>query len=115
MNRDRATGPREVHLEARDHLSRVHAGFHQFQGDPPARRFGLIRQPDFAHAAFPDQTLQLVPVDHRTHVFARLLKRRMQIGRDEPGRVLNGRPIKKLSAGSGEVGFEEPQHLSAHD
>ena len=50
-----------VALPALQHSLGVHAGLDQFQRDFAFDRFGLLGDPDFAHAAFADVFNQRVP------------------------------------------------------
>ena len=54
-----------LRLEARDHFAGVHPGLDQLERDAAAHRFFLLRQPDLAHAAFPDSLEQVIAANHR--------------------------------------------------
>ena len=47
-------------FEPRQDLLRIHPRFDQFDRDLPFDRFGLLGQPDIAHAAFADPFEQFV-------------------------------------------------------
>ena len=68
--------------EASDHFPRVHPHLDDLRRDPAADRFLLLRAPDRAEAAFPEQFQQLVGTDCVTGL---LVARRP--GRESDGTV----------------------------
>ncbi len=56
-------------LEARQHVPGVHSGFDKLERDAAAYRFLLLREPNLAHAAFPNFLEKAIAANHRTGSF----------------------------------------------